>query len=771
MGKPTATYVDELPRLLEPRSIGLRRIRQHLHYLSRWQAFLRHHWSRALPGERPDRVASAVEDVISFALLTAFIEQFDEEFADSLRVLPRRRRALTSTSLLEIAAASASNQLLAAVLRPFHSGPDLPIPRAILESRWLDRIASELWKTYASRIPVTVFGDFHQLAMSTPIHPRPDSDRLTSRRGDRGAHYTPAPLVDYLTCRTLTLTDADAQARGVEERRILDPSCGCGAFLVAALRHQFRSCTNVGSSPRERRATLSLQEKLDLLETTIFGSDLDGRAVEWTRRVLLLTVWELCLGDGTDMKGTRPRIPTLQQNIIARDFLAEDDPPGRPDIILGGPPFISLANLHKIQPRRIPEYRRRFEVARRGQFDLYMLFIEKAIRLLGEFGTLGFSVSSSFLRSDSGRSLREYIAQHAHVQEVVEFADNRIYPDATTQIALLVLSNTPITTTTRHVVVQGHGRLRQKLNSLIQEDASRRADVEVHMLPCGAFAAENWRFASDGDAVPPTEQSSVVMAELPIEVRMGVSTGADDVFLLTSVSHEYGGRIMVARQSGGAPFEIESAAVRTVLRGRDIRAYSRPVTTTVCVFPYDEELDPLPEQEFKKRLPLAHGYLMSKRSKLRERRAATEDNWYHFGSPPVANVMSCPRILAAGINDGKGFTLDSDGDRLCASSVLIIRPRSSDWDCHYLLGVLNSQALSEWIQTRSPDLGAGRTVLRVRCMQQFPVVLPDTPSLASESAKIAEMAKQLLDADLDVKERDILRTRMDDAVRGIYRDA
>ncbi len=80
MGKPASTYAAELPRLLETRSVGLRRVRQHLHYLGRWQAFLRHHWSLALPDEPPDHVALA---------------------------------------------------------------PGLPIPKAILESRWLDRIASE----------------------------------------------------------------------------------------------------------------------------------------------------------------------------------------------------------------------------------------------------------------------------------------------------------------------------------------------------------------------------------------------------------------------------------------------------------------------------------------------------------------------------------------------------------------------------------------------------------------------------------------------------
>jgi hypothetical protein len=45
-----------------------------------------------------------------------------------------------------------------------------------------------------------------------------------------------------------------------------------------------------------------------------------------------------------------------------------------------------------------------------GQFDLYMPFIEKSIGLLRLGGRLAFSVSSSFLRSKSGKQLRNVIS-------------------------------------------------------------------------------------------------------------------------------------------------------------------------------------------------------------------------------------------------------------------------------------------------------------------------------------------------------------------------
>lgn len=50
-----------------------------------------------------------------------------------------------------------------------------------------------------------------------------------------------------------------------------------------------------------------------------------------------------------------------------------------------------------------------------------MLFIEKALQLLRERGQMAMSVSSSFLKSASGRALRNLIARQCHVREIVQF--------------------------------------------------------------------------------------------------------------------------------------------------------------------------------------------------------------------------------------------------------------------------------------------------------------------------------------------------------------
>ena len=770
MGRSVPAGEAALPRLLDAHSVGKRQVRQYVQYLHRWRRHLCHLWWRAVPDEDPNHVALAVDDLISLALLLAFVRQYDAKAiplpVDSIS----RTEALTTAQLFRLAAGSTGDPLLIRIFQPFSAPPDCVVPRAVLATRWLDRISGATWRAYAARIPLTVFGEFHQLSLGLRVDPGPGGEKPTSERRTKGAHYTPAPIVDYLTYRTLTAACGNTQGPTITDKTILDPSCGCGAFLVASLRYVLASLVPGTLVSKTGRVEVTPQHRLDLLEKMIFGTDLDMRAAEWTRRSLLLAVWDSCMAEGIGCTMTGLRVPSLQANIATADFLAESHHPLRPDIVIGGPPFVRLSHLHKTQADRIPEYRRRFEVARKGQFDLYMLFFEKAIHLLRGSGSLGFSVSSSFLRSASGRSLRRFISSHAQVQEIVEFADNNIYPGATTQIALMLLRKGREKSTTRHVLVKGHGQLRRKLDCLLLPRLNDNEVIQAQVLSAGSFSSENWRFAEDNGCVDSTALRSTEqsLGQLPVEVRMGLSTGADEVFLLRSVSHVYSGRMLVRRQCAGGTFEIEAAALRPILRGRDIHSYAFPVTTTVCVFPYDKDFKPLTQDEFREQCPLAYEYLANHRRNLEKRQSMSTSDWHLFRSRPSVRVASSPKIVGAGINEGKGFTLDFNRSLLCANSVLIVCSDSDEFSCYYLLGVLNSRLVAEFMEKTGPDLGAGRTVYRVAGIKQFPLVGASSAQSADLCEKIAATAKRLMHETLSAQRRRALRSDVDQAVREVY---
>lgn len=100
------------------------------------------------------------------------------------------------------------------------------------------------------------------------------------------------------------------------------------------------------------------------------------------------------------------------------------------DFIIENPPYVRIHNLSK---RQKDYYKRMYKTAY-GQYDLYILFMERSIELLKEEGKFGLIVSSKFTSSNYGIKLREYLLNKTKIMETIDvssldmFKDASIYP-------------------------------------------------------------------------------------------------------------------------------------------------------------------------------------------------------------------------------------------------------------------------------------------------------------------------------------------------------
>jgi len=331
-----------------------------LKYIQSWREHLAHAWVGYASGVPDTRaIGNAVDELISVALLEEKARRTSPGSVSPLRGVIASSTARSVQDLWAAVGQSASSPILAAVFQTGDADKQVPVPDNVLNSPWVERIGEALNLMSPTEVPSAFFGDFHQLCLARPLEAsffHFGTLETQHRRHDWGAHYTPTPIVEYLVRRTLgPQIDGGVPANGFPPR-ILDPSCGCGAFLIAATQMLLR---------RGTATNLSARERLEVIAGAIVGTDIDERAVWWTRRLLLLAVWASCVEDGLDVRAVPEEIlPTLDRNIVCLDFL----------------------------------------------------------------------------RSKSGRRLRELLAESATVEEIVEFPDAQVYPDAKVQIALLCLS-------------------------------------------------------------------------------------------------------------------------------------------------------------------------------------------------------------------------------------------------------------------------------------------------------------------------------------------
>jgi len=218
-------------------------------------------------------------------------------------------------------------------------------------------------------------------------------------RRTRGVFYTPLALVTHLLDQTLDRTFLDHRPTPV----ILDPACGCGVFLVEALR-RLRSL-----QPDIPRAAL-LQ--------AIHGIDIDPLATHLCRLALWLELSKA--PEGHDSAHTpEPLFDLLEANIVTADTLL--DPPGMEtvDLLLGNPPFLNQVASSTARSRAdTARLRERFGDSLRPYTDPAALFLQLGVESLRPGGRLGMVLPVSLLAARDAVAVRERVAEVASINSL-----------------------------------------------------------------------------------------------------------------------------------------------------------------------------------------------------------------------------------------------------------------------------------------------------------------------------------------------------------------
>lgn len=230
-----------------------------------------------------------------------------------------------------------------------------------------------------------------------------------------GSFYTDRSIVRYMLLDILD--DVDIAANPF--LKILDPSCGCGYFLLEAydiLKEKFqRSIKEINL----RNIGLNLEfENIHnhIIQNNLFGADLDPYGVKLTTIGLMLK---------SDESIQIPNIICCNSVINWEVTIYEESSfwgTGY-DIIIGNPPYIG----HKKMPagdRKI--LNNIYGDVFKDKADISFCFIKSSIDRLRENGRLCFITSRYFMESPSGKALRAFIKLNCLIEKIVDFYGVRI---------------------------------------------------------------------------------------------------------------------------------------------------------------------------------------------------------------------------------------------------------------------------------------------------------------------------------------------------------
>jgi type I restriction-modification system DNA methylase subunit len=273
-----------------------------------------------------------------------------------------------------------------------------------------------------------------------------------------GVYYTPTYIVDYIVKNTVgeLLKDRDPESLKTVPLRVLDPACGSGSFLIGAYQYLLDwyldwyvqhdpSKWSRGKNPPifevRNGWQLTMEKKKAILTSHIFGVDIDAQAVEVTKLSLLLKVVEnpgqlTLLGErilpdlGANIKCGNSLIgPDFyddqqqglfdtdeQYRVNAFDWHAafpEVLRNGGFDAVIGNPPYGAEFQNISVEYLQI-----HFETCVwRG--ESYLLFVEKAIRLLRNHGLFGYIIPDTYLNLGFTKVLRDFLLKNTRLREIV----------------------------------------------------------------------------------------------------------------------------------------------------------------------------------------------------------------------------------------------------------------------------------------------------------------------------------------------------------------
>lgn len=490
-------------------------------------------------------------------------------------------------------------------------------------------------------IPVEVLGTIYERFLGDEIR-LTDSGRAKIEtkpevRKAGGVYYTPQYIVEYITHNTVgTLLQSCATPADALRLRICDPACGSGSFLLGAFdtlirwhEEWFAAAPNpekdwfetTASKKNAVRRQLAFREKREdaqgttqgavrlttyakgrILQSCLYGVDLDRQATEVAQMSLYLKVLEHCAEEervvGRLLDFKEALLPTLKDNIkcgnslIGSDFTHDDlfglsekeqrkvnpfdwhfhfpflKQTGGFDAVIGNPPYVRQELLGEDAKTY---FQRHFEVYH-GTADLYAYFIEQSCKLLNLRGIYGVIVANKWMRANYGEPLRAWMKKQ-HILEILDFGDLPVFESATTYPCILLLRKQSPQTAPQDSFTAANLTTLQ-FDALYEEVERNRFTMRLSALDAAGWTLTN-------------ESTSALLAKLkaagtPLgdyvqkHIYYGIKTGLNEAFVIDRETRD--------RLIAEDPKSVD--ILKPFLAGRDVKRYAEPeVGSWLILFP------------------------------------------------------------------------------------------------------------------------------------------------------------------------------------------
>jgi hypothetical protein len=495
-----------------------------------------------------------------------------------------------------------------------------------------------------------------------------------------GEVFTRRWVVDVLLDLTGYTPDRD-----LGSLRLVDPSCGSGAFLVAAVERLINSAQSRGRD-------------LTSLGPAIGAYDLQSEHVEASRAVC-----RDLLGSAGVPESSADEL--TKEWVTCADFLLPVVDAPLADVVIGNPPYIRYDDLSDDLAAR---YRSTWPTMR-GRGDIYVGFIERSLRLLKPRGKVGFICADRWMRNQYGSDLRELVARGYAVEHIWTMHDVDAFEElvsaypAITVLAKHAQESAVVADTTREFGPASAFALAKAAHDEGMEEFSDLG-VKAHRLPHWFDGGELWPTGSPA-RLALIEHLNDRFRPLhdPVtrtKVSIGVATGADKVYITKD------------------PTAVEPDRILPLAMRRDLMSGRFEWQGNYLINPWADDGSLVALADY----PRMAAYL-SGHPDLRERFVAKKDpaSWHRTIDKVQASLTARPKLLLQDMKTTIHPVLEAGGHYPHHNLYYVI---SDTWDMEVLGGILLSRIAQAFIEAYCVRMRGGTLRFQAQYLKRIRVPQP-----------------------------------------------
>jgi adenine-specific DNA-methyltransferase len=467
----------------------------------------------------------------------------------------------------------------------------------------------------------------------------------------------------------------------LSQKRLLEPSCGEGAFLIVAVERLLAS-----ASKFNRKAA-------DLVDA-IIAYDVDEKHVETTKRALV----DLLLASGIKARDASRLVDGW---IACKDFLLTSID-GKVDCVVGNPPYI---RIEQVAPILQEHYRSRY-ASIYDRADLYVAFIERGVDVLSDGGVLAFICSDRWVLNKYGAPLRRFLHERTAVKAYIDLhAASPFDSDVVAYPSIFVLTKGG---QSRNVLVgkmaEGSQAECQALQKMMASGrAVKKKGASLQVFPEWFAGEEPWIVNTREHlaALRELERKHEVLETGSTRVRIGVASGCDRVFIVNA-----GADI--------EPSRLVPLVMREDLVGGVVVNASRYI---VNVFDSNGKLVDLEAFPRLKKHLMKHGEVLRARHVARKNSRA----WYRTIDRVYPDVVVQPKLLIPDIAGSSEVVLEV-GQYHPHHNLYYIT--SNEWDLEVLGALLSSQVALFFVWSYATKMRGGYLRFQAQYLRRIRVPNP-----------------------------------------------